>query len=267
MLVTLGECLTAHSPAPATGNRTQGHEQAPTPASLGQRYSPDSPASSAATQLTPTTTGLRPCDEEALANDKRSAASDTPPTLARGVVRLRALILGTCGGVSELSFETFLGLAGGGPGERLTNGAPQGTGVKSPRMGALSSVRLRGCRALGSSGLALLGAGARDRLNDLQVQYRRRAADNRIRRTKVFSRRGREACCTWIAVSYCVLQLPCQACCGHTVAQCSFPVTTRSLKCPKFPVQLWDEVHSVAFSTSCDSDVARSRALALGAFV
>lgn len=100
-------------------------------------------------------------------------------------IRLRTLILGRCGGVSEAAFETFLGQAGGGMvGARESSSARRGSGsgsgsgtVGKDRGGAaatdgfglaLSTVRLQGCKALGDRGLALLCAGAK-RLDDVQV--------------------------------------------------------------------------------------------------
>ncbi len=113
-------------------------------------------------------------------------------------VRLRTLVLGRCEGVSEAAFEAFLELAGGGgtvgprEGSRTRRssgtsdsggggGGSRGRGEagESGRGGeaapagfglALSTVRLRGCRELGDRGLALLCAGAKGRLSDIQVR-------------------------------------------------------------------------------------------------
>lgn len=99
------------------------------------------------------------------------------------VVSLRTLILGHCGGVSEEGFDTFLALMGGGGGgwdaPATTRRGGKGGGSsgeggdvvgRGPAPGmALSSVRLKGCRALGDRGLALLCGGAGGMLSDVQV--------------------------------------------------------------------------------------------------
>lgn len=112
-----------------------------------------------------------------------------------GIVSLRTLILGHCGGVSEAAFEAFLEVAGGGaaPGSSSNakggsshhrNGKSSSNGGTSKLVGGggaaagvitggsrleLSNVRLQGCKALGDRGLAMLCAGAKERLSDLQV--------------------------------------------------------------------------------------------------
>ena len=112
--------------------------------------------------------------------------------LAGSNIRLRTLILGRCGGVSEAAFEIFFaqasrgvvmgaressgarpgggsgGGAGGGGGGGGGGGRSRGDAAATGFGLALSTVRLQGCRALGDRGLALLCAGAK-RLNDVQV--------------------------------------------------------------------------------------------------
>lgn len=120
-------------------------------------------------------------------------AGGTGARSGSGIVSLRTLILGHCGGVSETAFETFLALAGGGGGGaggsrvgtkgvrgqgdgggKCSGGGGRGdaAGGGAPRM-ALSCVRLQGCKALGDRGLVLLCAGAKGRLSEVQVGEKR----------------------------------------------------------------------------------------------
>lgn len=118
------------------------------------------------------------------AADTSSGGSTGGGGMWGSVVSLRTLILGHCGGVSQEGFDTFLALMGGGGGGGW--GAPAITRRGGKRGGssgeggdvggrgaapgmALSSVRLKGCKALGDRGLALLCGGARGVLSDVQV--------------------------------------------------------------------------------------------------
>lgn len=108
----------------------------------------------------------------------RGEGGDVAEGLAGSNIRLRTLVLGRCGGVSEAAFEKFFAQACGGAressGARRAGGSGGGGGrnrggAAAAAFGlALSTVRLQGCRALGDRGLVLLCAGAK-RLSNVQV--------------------------------------------------------------------------------------------------
>lgn len=195
MLKVLGEVFTsARVTSPSSSSTTTARR-----GGFEEDDDPDDIFSPSATPNGPACLGNAREQQERNGGGGEGGSSDVGAT---GVVSLRTLVLGHCGGVSEAGFEAFLEIAGGGGGMATPeSSAKRASGTRNRNSGScingtsktvggggaaaaaaeaagsgtggrrleLSTVRLQGCKALGDRGLAMLCAGAKERLRDIQV--------------------------------------------------------------------------------------------------